>query len=195
MAWQVYGKYPLLCECVPLFPGPHPGVRRSRRQECLPLHTFFISSLTKAFSSGIIPFVVASVAHLVERHLAKVEVASSSLVTRSKKEGCVAKRKFCGTSFFFGIRKLFQCSPEVNSGCAKVFAPGENTCTAHPRRPALRGPMETYLFGYVSIFLVLETRYLHLNLKSEVGGPTKARGFCGYGSGFEPRHSLQIKTV
>ena len=33
--------------------------------------------------SDIIPFVVASVAHLVERHLAKVEVASSSLVTRS----------------------------------------------------------------------------------------------------------------
>ena len=28
---------------------------------------------------------VAGVAHLVERHLAKVEVASSSLVTRSKK--------------------------------------------------------------------------------------------------------------
>ena len=27
--------------------------------------------------------IVASVAHLVERHLAKVEVASSSLVTRS----------------------------------------------------------------------------------------------------------------
>ncbi len=31
----------------------------------------------------IISFVVAGVAHLVERHLAKVEVASSSLVTRS----------------------------------------------------------------------------------------------------------------
>ena len=29
---------------------------------------------------------VAGVAHLVERHLAKVEVASSSLVTRSKPE-------------------------------------------------------------------------------------------------------------
>ena len=29
----------------------------------------------------------ASVAHLVERHLAKVEVASSSLVTRSKSAG------------------------------------------------------------------------------------------------------------
>ena len=43
--------------------------------------------LTKGMISGIIPFVVASVAHLVERHLAKVEVASSSLVTRSKKEG------------------------------------------------------------------------------------------------------------
>ena len=30
--------------------------------------------------------VPASVAHLVERHLAKVEVASSSLVTRSKQK-------------------------------------------------------------------------------------------------------------
>ena len=37
-----------------------------------------------ALFSVIIPFVAASVAHLVERHLAKVEVASSSLVTRSK---------------------------------------------------------------------------------------------------------------
>ena len=36
---------------------------------------------------GIISFVAASVAHLVERHLAKVEVASSSLVTRSKTKG------------------------------------------------------------------------------------------------------------
>ena len=34
---------------------------------------------------GIMHFVDAGVAHLVERHLAKVEVASSSLVTRSKK--------------------------------------------------------------------------------------------------------------
>ena len=30
--------------------------------------------------------IYASVAHLVERHLAKVEVASSSLVTRSRNE-------------------------------------------------------------------------------------------------------------
>ena len=33
----------------------------------------------------IIPLVPAGVAHPVERHLAKVEVASSSLVTRSRK--------------------------------------------------------------------------------------------------------------
>ena len=32
MAWQVYGKCPLLCESVPLLPGPYPGVRRSRRR-------------------------------------------------------------------------------------------------------------------------------------------------------------------
>ena len=52
-----------------------------------------------------------------------------------------------------------------------------------------------YLFGYVSIFLVLGTRYLHLNLKSEVGGPAKAMGFCRYGSEFEPRHSLPKKDI
>ena len=34
----------------------------------------------------IISHVLAGVAHLVERHLAKVEVASSSLVTRSMKK-------------------------------------------------------------------------------------------------------------
>ena len=51
--------------------------------------------------------------------------------------------------------------------------------------------MEMYLFGYVSIFLILEIRYLHLNIKSEVVGPAKAIGFCGYGCEFEPRHSLQ----
>ena len=44
----------------------------------------------------IIPLVPAGVAHPVERHLAKVEVASSSLVTRSIKQspkgGCFS---FC----------------------------------------------------------------------------------------------------
>ena len=33
MAWQVYGTHFLLCETVPLFPGPYPGVRRSRRRK------------------------------------------------------------------------------------------------------------------------------------------------------------------
>ena len=33
MAWQVYGKCPLLCETVPLLPGPYPSVRRSRRRK------------------------------------------------------------------------------------------------------------------------------------------------------------------
>ena len=42
---------------------------------------------------------VAGVAHPVERHLAKVEVASSSLVTRSRKEPTFVYDK-CG--FFSG---------------------------------------------------------------------------------------------
>ena len=41
----------------------------------------------------------AGLAHLVERHLAKVEVASSSLVTRSRKSS------FFGMSFLFFINK------------------------------------------------------------------------------------------
>ena len=49
----------------------------------------------------IIHFVVASVAHLVERHLAKVEVASSSLVTRSK----IPNAKAFGNFFISATKK------------------------------------------------------------------------------------------
>ena len=52
-------------------------------------HEFFAeigkTGLTNAAMRGIICLVFAGVAHLVERDLAKVEVASSSLVARSKK--------------------------------------------------------------------------------------------------------------
>ena len=58
----------------------------------------------------------AGVAHLVERHLAKVEVASSSLVARSKKEVTT----YVVTSFLDSSRKL-KCSGEVNSPSAKVL--------------------------------------------------------------------------
>ena len=43
------------------------------------------TGLTNAAMRGIIYLAFAGVAHLVERDLAKVEVASSSLVARSKK--------------------------------------------------------------------------------------------------------------
>ena len=43
--------------------------------------------LTNGGGSGIVTTVDAGIAHLVERHLAKVEVASSSLVARSKLTG------------------------------------------------------------------------------------------------------------
>ena len=76
--------------------------------------------MTAGRKSAIINPAVASVAHLVERHLAKVEVASSSLVTRSKKEDMTY-----GHVFLFGFRPLcglhpleFQCSGGVNSPCA-----------------------------------------------------------------------------
>ena len=43
-------------------------------------------------SWGTLEVKYAAVAHLVERHLAKVEVASSSLVSRSILYGAIAKR-------------------------------------------------------------------------------------------------------
>ena len=43
--------------------------------------------MTNDGDGGIVTTVDAGIAHLVERHLAKVEVASSSLVARSKLTG------------------------------------------------------------------------------------------------------------
>ncbi len=43
------------------------------------------NSLTRGKNFAKIHFVLAGIAHLVERHLAKVEVASSSLVARSRR--------------------------------------------------------------------------------------------------------------
>ena len=48
---------------------------------------FFKKSFTNSYHYGILSSVNANVAHPVERHLAKVEVASSSLVIRSRIDG------------------------------------------------------------------------------------------------------------
>ena len=64
-------------------PGILPAVRKIvSRKNVEKIGKKGIDILGKA---GIIPLVPAGVAHPVERHLAKVEVASSSLVTRSRK--------------------------------------------------------------------------------------------------------------
>ena len=49
----------------------------------------------------IISLAVADVAHLVERHLAKVEVASSSLVIRSKKKLLSYRQKLFSFKYVF----------------------------------------------------------------------------------------------
>ena len=54
-------------------------------EQTLPENGFFEKVLDKSKKSVIIALVPAGVAHPVERHLAKVEVASSSLVARSRK--------------------------------------------------------------------------------------------------------------
>ena len=65
--------------------------------------------LDKMKNFAIINHVPAGVAHLVERHLAKVEVASSSLVTRSIKQSPKG-----------GCFLLY--SRQFNSPCQKAWA-------------------------------------------------------------------------
>ena len=67
----------------------------------------------------------AGLAHLVERHLAKVEVASSSLVTRSKKEGRLYKRP---------LNNIRRHSQVVRQRSAKPLCPGSNPGGASKRK-------------------------------------------------------------
>ena len=66
---------------------------------------------------------------------AAMRVGSSPFRRTKKKDMTV------GHVFLFGFRSrwslhpsVFQCSGQVNCPSAKVFASGENTCTAHQRR-------------------------------------------------------------
>ena len=69
----------------------------------------------------------AGVAHLVERHLAKVEVASSSLVTRSKQK----RNVFVAFLFFIKIRCRGQV---VRQRSAKPSFPSSNLGGTSKRR-------------------------------------------------------------
>ena len=60
-----------------------------------------------------IHLVLAGIAHLVERHLAKVEVASSSLVARSKEILILLDEDFFFTEFL--VKVLGTLSPPVNT--------------------------------------------------------------------------------
>ena len=78
-------------------------------EQTLPENGFFEKVLDKSKKSVIIALVPAGVAHPVERHLAKVEVASSSLVTRSIIAAAYSKK--AGRCFFLlpEIRGMSVC--------------------------------------------------------------------------------------
>ena len=68
----------------------------------------------------------ADVAHLVERHLAKVEVASSSLVIRSIKRTILSNRPFC-----FVRRMLFLLMATQKVTFEANGSPARNPSDAH----------------------------------------------------------------
>ena len=86
---------------------------------------FFL--LTNGGKANIINDVDAGLAHLVERHLAKVEVASSSLVTRSR---FAADKQLSAAFFVFDLRLGF----DLELRLAFYLAP----CMAGKRTPVAR---------------------------------------------------------
>ena len=89
------------------------------------------TGLTNAAMRGIIYLAFAGVAHLVERDLAKVEVASSSLVARSKKN---TPSDRMGYSFWNVPRAGLNSLPRP----ARIS--GRTAAGFHVGRPALRPP-------------------------------------------------------
>ena len=74
------------------------------------IHKNLKKALTNSKACDKIIHAIAGVAHLVERHLAKVEVASSSLFTRSMKNSVFVVRQirsFSMISVPFGTDDIF----------------------------------------------------------------------------------------
>ena len=110
--------------------------RPSRRRDAIFCIVPLFAALFPLRSRSARNLIFAAVAHLVERHLAKVEVASSSLVSRSKKKAPVYDR-----CFLFGNRGNFttfgrQSRPKVNAATQPRLAPARRrfafACTAPP---------------------------------------------------------------
>ena len=76
---------------------------------CLPPQNYHFP-----ISNSQLPY--AGIAHLVERHLAKVEVASSSLVARSNPEILTTKR-FVGIFFLASWRSFYAENAECYEFC------------------------------------------------------------------------------
>ena len=97
-------------------------------------HEIFAESgktgLTNAAMRGIIYLAFAGVAHLVERDLAKVEVASSSLVARSKKKN----HPLGGFSFWNAAGRM---ELAASTGAKRVKSGGEGRVPANGS--AIRG--------------------------------------------------------
>ena len=79
-----------------------PGLLKAKNKNTKNFNFF----LTKASLFAIISLAVADVAHPVERHLAKVEVASSSLVIRSINSLCLWQRLFLFLSKYSTTSKI-----------------------------------------------------------------------------------------
>ena len=124
----------------------------------------------------------AGLAHLVERHLAKVEVASSSLVARSKKE-----TPPIGWCFFFGAGKFAsQTYPagelksrgnpaKVSPANIPFLAKNEGFCIRQTKRTCCRHPCAKRILirgeaGFLRRAHKLHTPCMDLNVPTRMDG-------------------------
>ena len=91
--------------------------------------------MTNGGKANIINDVDAGLAHLVERHLAKVEVASSSLVTRSR---FAADKQLSAAFFVFDLRLGFDLNLRLGFDLNLRLAFYLEPCMAEKRTPVAR---------------------------------------------------------
>ena len=72
----------------------------------------------------------------------------------------------------------------------------QNACTAHERRPAVRGPGLDCNVGEARTRCLHQIRGVTTDFSiPEVRGPRESGAFLGCDSEFEPRHSLQKRKT
>ena len=153
-----------------------PGLLKAQNKNTKNFNFF----LTKASLFAIISLAVADVAHPVERHLAKVEVASSSLVIRSINSLCQRQRLFLFLSKYSTTSKIKKEKAPEKSKCSICDCATKSHNAFYHLKQALHCSLHTsirpsYLSGQNST--IASSVYLFINFYTTIGGSLFGKSF------------------